>query len=87
MTREEIRRAVIEALTRVAPDIDAATIDPDEPFRRAYDVDSMDYLNFIIALHRTLGVSVPEQDYAHVATVNGAVDYLHARMRAVQPSG
>jgi acyl carrier protein len=82
MTREEIRRAVIAALTRVAPEIDLAAIDPDAPFRRAYDLDSMDYLNLIIALHKTLGITVPEQDYAHVATVNGAVEYLAARLDA-----
>jgi acyl carrier protein len=82
MTREEVRRIVIDALTRVAPDIDAAAIDPDAPFRREYDLDSMDYLNFIVALHKTLGVTVPEHDYAQVATVNGAADYLLARVRA-----
>lgn len=83
MTRDEIRQAVIDALTRVAPEIDAAAIDPDAPFRRAHDLDSMDYLNFIIALHAKLGVTVPEQDYGQVATVNGAVAYLLARLNTV----
>jgi acyl carrier protein len=80
MTRDEVRRAVIDALRGVAPEIDPATIVPDAPLRRAHDLDSMDYLNFIIALHAKLGVTVPEHDYAKVATVNGAVDYLLARL-------
>ena len=86
MTREEIRDAVIGALKRVAPEIDAATLDPNVPVRRECDLDSMDYLNFIIALHKTLGVTVPEQDYPRVGTVNGAVEYLLARASATQPA-
>jgi acyl carrier protein len=79
MTRDDIRATIITALARVAPEIDAAAIDADAPLRRTYDLDSMDFLNFIIALHKTLGVSVPEQDYARLATVNGAIDYLMQR--------
>jgi acyl carrier protein len=80
MTRDDVRRAVIDALRRVAPEIDAAAVVPDAPLRRAYDLDSMDYLNFIIALHARLGITVPEQDYAHVSTIDGAVEYLLARL-------
>lgn len=86
MTREEICQAVFGALTRVAPEIDAAALDPDAPFRRECDLDSMDYLNFIVALHKTLGVTVPEQDYARVATVNGAVEYLLSRVSEATPA-
>jgi acyl carrier protein len=79
MTRDDIRGTVITALARVAPEIDSAAIDPDAPLRRTYDLDSMDFLNFIIALHKALGVTVPEQDYTQLATVNGAIDYLMQR--------
>jgi acyl carrier protein len=80
VTRDEVRRAVIDALKRVAPEIDTATIVPDAPLRRTYDLDSMDFLNFIIALHAKLGITVPEQDYAQVATVDAAVEYALARL-------
>lgn len=79
MTRDDIRGTVITALARVAPEIDPTAIDADAPLRRTYDLDSMDFLNLIIALHKTLGVNVPEQDYAQLATVNGAIDYLMQR--------
>ena len=86
MTRDEIRAAVITALTRVAPEIDIAALDADAPLRRTYDLDSMDFLNFIIALHKTLGVTVPEQDYSYLATVESAIEYLMARLSTSIPT-
>ena len=36
----------------------------------------MDFLNFLIALHKDLGVEIPEKDYARLATLSGCLDYL-----------
>jgi acyl carrier protein len=82
MTREEIRLAVVNALTSVAPEIDPQTLRPDDVFRQEFDLDSMDFLNFVIGLHGSLGVDVPEADYGKLATMNAAVDYLEARLRS-----
>ena len=82
MTREEIRAAVIAALTRIVPEIDPSQLHPDEPFREAYDLDSMDFLNFVIGVHSGLGVDVPEADYGKMATLDGAVGYLASRLGA-----
>jgi acyl carrier protein len=80
MTRDGIREAVIKALTSVAPEIDPSSLAPDEAFRQAFDLDSMDVLNFVIALHASLHVEVPEADYPRLATLNGSVDYLAHRL-------
>ena len=80
MTRDEIRLAVVKALTGVAPEIDQDSLRPDEPFRQAFDLDSMDFLNFVIGLHTHLGVDVPEADYAKLTTLNASVDYLAGRL-------
>ncbi|HLG57566.1 MAG TPA: phosphopantetheine-binding protein [Vicinamibacterales bacterium] len=82
MTREAIREAVMRALTSVAPEIDPSSLSPEEPFRQEFDLDSMDFLNFVIALHASLNVDVPEADYSKLATLNGAVDYLAHRLGA-----
>ena len=82
MTREEIRVAVVNALTGVAPEIDPQTLRPDDVFRQEFDLDSMDFLNFVIGLHGSIGVDVPEADYGKLATMNAAVDYLEARLRS-----
>lgn len=80
MTREAIREAVVKALTSVAPEIDPVALNSDEAFRQEFDLDSMDFLNFVIALHASLDVDVPEADYSKLATLNGAVDYLAHRL-------
>ena len=80
MTREAIREAVVKALTGVAPEIDPLSLSPDEAFRQEFDLDSMDFLNFVIALHASLNVDVPEADYPKLSTLNGAIDYLASRL-------
>jgi acyl carrier protein len=81
MTRDDIRHAVVNALTSVAPEVEPSSLRPDETFRQEFDLDSMDFLNFVIALHASLNVDVPEVDYSKLATLNGAVDYLANRLR------
>lgn len=80
MSREEIRAAVLRCLLEVAPEADPATIRPGQPLRDQLDLDSMDFLNFVIGLDRSLHVAVPESDYAAVATLDGCVEYLAARV-------
>jgi acyl carrier protein len=82
MTRDEIRDAVLGALTSVAPEIDLQSLAPDRAFRQEFDLDSMDVLNFMIALHGRLGVDVPESDYVELASLNSAVDYLARRLKS-----
>jgi acyl carrier protein len=76
MTTDALRAAVLEALLDVAPDVDAGALDAARPFRDQFDFDSMDQLNFVVALHKRLGVDVPESDYPQLGTLAGCVDYL-----------
>jgi acyl carrier protein len=80
MTREAIREAVVKALTSVAPEIDPSSLAPGAEFRQEFDLDSMDFLNFVVGLHASLNVDVPEGDYPKLATLNGAIDYLANRL-------
>jgi acyl carrier protein len=80
MTREAIRAAVVKALTSVAPEVEPQAVQPDDLFRQQFDLDSMDFLNFVIAIHASLNVDVPESDYPSLATLNGAVEYLAGRL-------
>jgi acyl carrier protein len=79
MTDAEIRTAVQEELNNIAPEIDLAAIDPAADLREALDIDSMDFLNFITALHHRLGIDIPEIDYPKLVTLDGAVAYLSAQ--------
>ena len=82
MTRDEIRKIVIDALAGVAPEGEYDRIKPDRPLRDQLDIDSYDFLNVIVALHERLGVDIPEADYQKLLTLNGAVDYLSGRAGA-----
>jgi acyl carrier protein len=76
VTRDEILAGVIRCLGEVAPEADLALLRPDTPIRDQLDIDSMDFLNFVIGLDRSLGVAVPEGDYPRIATLDGCVGYL-----------
>ena len=82
MNQDDIRAAIREELGNIAPEIDLAGIRPSDDLREALDIDSMDFLNFITAMHQRLGVDVPELDYPKLFTLDGAVKYLEARLQA-----
>jgi acyl carrier protein len=79
MTEEEIYRLFVEELTRVAPDIDAETVGPDEHLQEDLDLDSMDIVALVSALHRRLGFEIPEADYRQLETPAKAAAYLARR--------
>ena len=76
MTLDDIKDAVVSAVTGVAPEIDPQSIHPGVSFRDDLDLDSMDFLNFVLALHERLGVEIPEVDYPKLYTFDSAVAYL-----------
>ena len=80
MTPAEIRDRVVHELIAIAPEADPAAIAPAVPLRDQLDLDSFDFLNLVVALHRALEVEIPESDYAQLATLDGAVAYLAARL-------
>ena len=80
MTEIEIQQAIVKRLRQVAPETDPATLGPDENVREALDIDSYDFLQFLIGLSEDLGVEVPEADYAKLATFQGMTNYLAARL-------
>ena len=82
MTREKIREALKAILRRLVPDADIDALAPDASLREQLAADSMDLLNFVVALHDELGVDVPELDYRKIDTLDGCVDYLAAAITA-----
>lgn len=76
MTRDQIRSILLEEIGNIAPEAELATLRPDADLREELDIDSISFLNLIIALGHRLGVNVPEKDYARLGSLTGAVDYL-----------
>jgi acyl carrier protein len=81
MTREELAKRILDLLTGIAPDVEAASVIPGIDFRDQFDFDSMDTLNFAIALHEELGVEVPEANYAQLASLEKCLAYLGPRVK------
>ena len=76
MTPAEIRTAVLASLAEAVPGADPSRLDPARPFRDQLDLDSIDFLNFVLGLDQRCHVAVPETDYGKIATVDGAVGYI-----------
>ena len=56
-------------------------IDPAKDLRDQIDIDSVDFLNFVIGLHKVLNIEIPDADVAKLTTLNGCADYLAARVK------
>ena len=76
MDEQQIQRYVIEALAEVAPEADARALDPKISFRDQFEVDSVDFLGFVLKLEERFGVTIPEADYPKLSTMEGCVQYL-----------
>lgn len=82
MNRDELRVAVLEELHRIAPEVEDSELKSDRLLREQVDLDSMDWLNFLVALHERLAVEIPEADYARLGTLDQALDYLAGKVAA-----
>jgi len=81
MKREELAQRIVGLVTQIAPDVDADSILPGVDFRDQFDFDSMDTLNFAIALNKEFGVEIPEADYAKLAGVDKCVKYVQGKLK------
>lgn len=66
-------------LGEIAPDLDVAAVGPEDDLRNDIGLDSMDFLNFVIAAHKQLGVDVPEADYGKITSLLKFARYMAAR--------
>ncbi len=80
MTEAEIRTTVIDGLTQIAPEADFEELSPTENIREELDIDSFDFLNFLIGLDDKLGVEIPESDYEKLVSMNDLIGYLMQRL-------
>jgi len=80
MDDAKLRQTVLEALCRIAPEVEPDAIDAGQPLRDQVDLDSMDWLNFLLGLHATLGVEIPETDYAKLGTLEALLAYLRVKL-------
>jgi acyl carrier protein len=80
LDRQTLTDTVITLLRAIAPEVESGTLSPAQPLRQQVDLDSMDWLNFLVSLHERFGVNIPEADYARLVSLNDVLDYLQARL-------
>ncbi len=76
MNAQELRQLAADVLAGIAPEADLASVGEHEDLREALDLDSMDFLNFVIGLSEKLGRPIPEADVPKLQTLRGLVAYL-----------
>jgi acyl carrier protein len=79
MSAQEIELTIRGVLQHFAPEYDVGALDPGAQLQEELDLDSMDFLNTMIAIHEATGVEIPESDYGQVTTLAGVVRYVSAR--------
>ena len=72
-------KIVRQALSNVAPEVDFESIDPRKDLRDQIDIDSVDFLNFVIGLHKELNIDIPDADVSKLTTLTGCVTYLQGK--------
>ena len=80
MNKTEIRGVLLEALAMIAPEADFTTLTPNANVRETLDIDSFDFLNFLIEVDRILGVETPEADYGRLNSLDEMVAYFGVRV-------
>lgn len=82
--RKVLIGTVVASLRAIAPELEPDTLEPGRPLRHQVDLDSMDWLNFLVSLHERFGVNIPEADYARLVSLNDVVDYLQAKLAGAE---
>ena len=80
MTDAEIQQVILDGLRKIAPEADPRQLQLTANLREALDIDSFDFLNFLISLHERLGVEIPEADYGRLTTLSALVQYLSKKL-------
>jgi acyl carrier protein len=81
-TQDDIRGEILSVLTTIAPEVEADDIRDDVLLRDQVDLDSMDWLNFLIGVHKRLHVDIPESDYASLRTLTDVVRFVQRQASA-----
>lgn len=79
MNEADVRATIFEVLRTIAPDADPGSVRPDENLREALEIDSLDFLNLLIGLHKKLGIEIPESDYGKLSSLAGLTRYLQEK--------
>jgi acyl carrier protein len=84
METSEIRSKLLALLTAIAPDVEPGSVNPDQDLRDQFDFDSMDTLHFATAISETFAIDVPQTDYARLASLRTAGEFVQAKLAGLR---
>ncbi len=82
MNRERVKEIILNIIADIYPEVEAMKVDPQVRLRDQLDLDSMDFLDIVMALRKEHGIEVPEPDYPRLATLESCADYLLPKFEA-----
>jgi len=80
MTEAAVKRIIFDGLREIAPESEPETLAANANVCKTLDIDSYDFLNFLIGFSEKLGVEVPEEDYGKIRSLKELLTYLSARV-------
>lgn len=80
VSETHIRKTILASLGRIAPEVDFEALGNEVNVREELDIDSFDFLSFLINLHESFGIDIPEADYGKLVTLRDIVGYVSARI-------
>jgi acyl carrier protein len=80
LTEDQIKKVALDLIGKIAPEADIEHLDASDRLRNQFDFDSVDFMNFAVALQDQLKVEIPEQDYPQLATLKGCIAYLKSKI-------
>ncbi len=81
MTNDQIKQAILQIISVIAPDEDLSHLKSDVALREQLELDSMDFLDIVMELRKRYKVEVPEADYGHLASLDSCVAYLEPKLK------
>ena len=83
MTDAEIRALILQLICEIAPEADPAAARDQDDIREAFDLDSMDFINLVTAIHERTKIDIPERDYNKIFVLKNAVAYIRDALARV----
>lgn len=77
----QIKEVVLRVLNGIAPEVEMERLDASRDLRDQADIDSVDFLNFVIGLHKELKIEIPDADIPKLSTLNSCISYLACRAK------
>jgi acyl carrier protein len=76
MNRDEVKAEVKDIFHHIAPDIEFDELDLSRPLRDQVEIDSLDFYNVLVQIHKRLGVNVPDSVLLELNNLDGLLDFI-----------